>query len=245
MQEFRMNGSDSPYNPEEDTIWTRKTDTPALPAVYTRQKSWPAPERTPAARLPRPVSVSIPLAPAPQSINEASEYFQPLEDQKILSEEQRRVLSSLSDGAVLTLLREIRRSKRQPEECRFCKNNGERESYYRSHALKDAAGRVVCPVLRAFVCRRCGARGDHAHTIKYCPLSTNEERMKSAAMMRSVRMASGRRRNAPLALSIGGVENYVYFGETPASVIQDTTAFAGERAPLDPLWAALEQKLML
>lgn len=55
-----------------------------------------------------------------------------------------------------------------PTECVFCKNNGEAEAYYRKHLLKDADGRVRCPVLRAYTCPICGASGDDAHTIKYC-----------------------------------------------------------------------------
>ena len=53
--------------------------------------------------------------------------------------------------------------------CVFCKNNGEDESYYLSHTLKDDHGRVVCPILSAYICPICGASGPIAHTIKYCP----------------------------------------------------------------------------
>ena len=55
------------------------------------------------------------------------------------------------------------------EVCVFCRNNGEEESFYASHSLKDLEGRVTCPVLRAYTCPICGANGDDAHTIKYCP----------------------------------------------------------------------------
>ena len=42
-----------------------------------------------------------------------------------------------------------RKSKKPlPTECVFCKNNGEIANFYRSHILKDAEGKVVCPVLR-------------------------------------------------------------------------------------------------
>ena len=55
--------------------------------------------------------------------------------------------------------------------CVFCKTNGEQEGIYSSHILKDKTGRVVCPILRAYTCPNCGAHGDVAHTLKYCPLT--------------------------------------------------------------------------
>ncbi len=58
---------------------------------------------------------------------------------------------------------------KKPQVCVFCRNNGESESFYTSHYLKDSEGKVTCPVLRAYTCPLCGANGDSAHTIKYCP----------------------------------------------------------------------------
>ena len=57
--------------------------------------------------------------------------------------------------------------------CVFCRNNGEDESVYTSHALKAHDNRVTCPVLRAYTCPLCHASGDDAHTIKYCPTNAN------------------------------------------------------------------------
>lgn len=57
--------------------------------------------------------------------------------------------------------------------CVFCRNNGEPESVYSSHVLKDSDGRTSCPILRAYTCPICKANGDTSHTIKYCPMNQN------------------------------------------------------------------------
>ncbi|KAM7340158.1 nanos homolog 2 [Alexandromys fortis] len=59
--------------------------------------------------------------------------------------------------------------------CNFCKNNGESRHVYASHQLKTPEGVVVCPILRHYVCPLCGATGDQAHTLKYCPLNSNQQ----------------------------------------------------------------------
>ncbi|XP_061552053.1 nanos homolog 1-like [Phycodurus eques] len=67
------------------------------------------------------------------------------------------------------------RGKPDARLCVFCRNNGAPEEVYGSHILKTADGRVLCPVLRAYTCPLCGANGDGAHTVKYCPLAACRE----------------------------------------------------------------------
>ena len=81
------------------------------------------------------------------------------------------------------------------ERCRRHQSNGERPGVYFGRDVRNVAARgslcsgwwiviwftlpffvcqdqrgiVRCPVLRAYTCPTCGARGDNAHTIKYCP----------------------------------------------------------------------------
>ncbi|XP_026485066.1 uncharacterized protein LOC113392733 [Vanessa tameamea] len=244
MQEFRQNGSDSPYDPEDETLInfnSRALGGMGPSNAYLRQKSWPAPEASPSVCLQQPAEIKrsaaeIMLSVTPAEVSSTPEPL-PVLESHVISEQQLRVLSSLPNSVLYSLLKELEQNRLQlatpskqieEMECRFCKNNGERESYYRSHRLR-VRGRVSCPVLRAYRCRRCGARGDHAHTLKYCPLATADERMKSAAMLRSVRLASGRRRAAPAARP----------PRAPAP------PFGECEAPLDPIWEALEKKLML
>ncbi|KAK6989825.1 nanos 1-like isoform X2, partial [Biomphalaria glabrata] len=56
--------------------------------------------------------------------------------------------------------------------------NGETEEYYKSHNLKDAKGKIVCPTLRSFVCPYCKATGSNAHTASYCPSNADTVRTK-------------------------------------------------------------------
>ncbi|XP_041361345.1 uncharacterized protein LOC121377427 [Gigantopelta aegis] len=55
--------------------------------------------------------------------------------------------------------------------CVFCKRNGETWEFFSTHSLKDNRGKVICPVLRSYVCPNCHATGDAAHTLRHCPVS--------------------------------------------------------------------------
>lgn len=57
------------------------------------------------------------------------------------------------------------------QHCAFCKNNGEDETVYRTHFVKDEWGNVKCPLLSRYTCPHCKATGSKAHTISRCPSS--------------------------------------------------------------------------
>nr|AQX83030.1 nanos [Oscarella lobularis] len=62
----------------------------------------------------------------------------------------------------------------QRQVCVFCRNNGEDESVFATHTLRTPDGKIMCPILRAYTCPLCGAQGDDAHTVSYCPRNTKE-----------------------------------------------------------------------
>jgi len=66
--------------------------------------------------------------------------------------------------------------------CKFCYSNGEAESQYRTHKLKNSSGLVTCPVLRSFTCPICKATGDFAHTQRYCPRNKDGQYNSGASL---------------------------------------------------------------
>ncbi|XP_069779025.1 uncharacterized protein [Narcine bancroftii] len=68
-----------------------------------------------------------------------------------------------------------------PNKCMFCKRNGESKNTYTSHALKDVNGKIVCPILRQYICPLCHATGDKAHTKRFCHLQGNYRSMYKKA----------------------------------------------------------------
>lgn len=75
--------------------------------------------------------------------------------------------------------------------CNFCKRNGETPKYYTSHQLREGT-KVTCPVLRLYICPVCGATGDNAHTVTYCPF--NGKSVSAVVASRTPRKSCGCRR---------------------------------------------------
>ena len=75
--------------------------------------------------------------------------------------------------------------------CQFCYNNGEAIEKCQSHQLRTEAGLISCPVLRAFVCPRCKATGDHAHTLSHCPFNAPDNSGLAVASLKRRKNSAG------------------------------------------------------
>ncbi|XP_022094327.1 nanos homolog 1-like [Acanthaster planci] len=98
-----------------------------------------------------------------------------------------------SSGNLPSRTNRSRPCRRQITWCVFCRNNGEAECVYASHLLKDSQGKTTCPILRAYACPICGAKGDNSHTIKYCPVRHAEE-IPPPAPLKTSRTSTGIRK---------------------------------------------------
>ena len=73
--------------------------------------------------------------------------------------------------------------------CKVCQDKGLPESVYRSHYTRetpDPSAKVCCPTLLALECRYCGANG---HTVKYCPVLKDRERVEKRAVKTEMRQS--------------------------------------------------------
>jgi len=78
--------------------------------------------------------------------------------------------------------------------CVLCKRNGETREYYTTHVLKDNRGKVICPVLRKYVCPRCRATEDNAHTLRHCPFTESERLGPMPQTLQTAHSSRGRHR---------------------------------------------------
>ncbi|XP_073956883.1 uncharacterized protein [Choristoneura fumiferana] len=171
-----------------------------------------------------------------KSLSSANNYV------SMLTREQLSLLRCIRPSLLYEFLQEVlkarteKRSRRGlPNECAFCKNNGENEECYTSHALKDWRGRVLCPVLRAFRCPRCGATGDRAHTIKYCPENGDHERHSGlSSRRRGPQSASLLLGNAGLSSGSSGPASCP---PTPAPPAPSPSPASGAFSP-SPWWSS-------
>jgi len=67
-------------------------------------------------------------------------------------------------------------NKKTGKFCKVCFDSGKDESIYTSHFVKSAPvnGVIVCPTLKATVCRYCKKSG---HTVKFCKALQEKEKM--------------------------------------------------------------------
>jgi protein nanos 1 len=92
--------------------------------------------------------------------------------------------------------------------CTFCKSNGESANVFTSHGkrksftnkkyffvlvLRNINNEIECPILMSYICPKCGATGKSAHTIKYCPALSENERvaLPTVKLFKEGRTSSG------------------------------------------------------
>lgn len=86
--------------------------------------------------------------------------------------------------------------------CKFCLNNREDPEIYSCHVVKDQYGNVICPILKVYKCPLCGATGNNAHTVTYCPNYKNSI-FSNINVNKSLDLSSFHM-NGPNVLPVGG-----------------------------------------
>lgn len=111
---------------------------------------------------------------SPVKDNAVSEGAESVEDSQLYTPATSPPSSSTTPPSTVASTVKKGNSKRSKAQvCVFCRNNGEDESVYSTHALKSPDGKVTCPILFAYECPICRASGENAHTLKYCPRNPN------------------------------------------------------------------------
>ncbi|XP_043188965.1 uncharacterized protein LOC122363575 [Amphibalanus amphitrite] len=178
MDEFRANGRDSPLEEPPDLVSLSPHRQPARPDWELRGVLWSRYWQV-CRDYSATYNSGATYRPADRVCGESAHHGGPP------ASDGRPAINGRGEGLARSALGErpdlpphrpprggrsaARKRSKQPNHCVFCKNNNELPCVYRSHILKDDRGRISCPILRVYTCPTCGANGDNAHTVKYCP----------------------------------------------------------------------------